>query len=100
LLSDVPSERKSDFVPRVITKNAFPDIEAVKLKRGTGGRSSFNGQIVTIFGGSGFLAKYLVNKVAKVGAQVIIPYRGDHMDVIHLKLTGDLGQVLFFVSIF
>jgi NADH dehydrogenase (ubiquinone) 1 alpha subcomplex subunit 9 len=36
--------------------------------------------------------------LAKVGAQVIIPYRGDHLEVIRLKLCGDLGQILFFVS--
>jgi hypothetical protein len=98
LLSDVPSERKADFVPRVISKEVFPDVEVSKLKRGTGGRSSFNGQIVTVFGGGGFLGKYVINKLAKVGAQVIIPYRGDHLEVIRLKLCGDLGQILFFVS--
>jgi len=27
---------------------------------------------------------------------VVIPYRGDHYDVLRLKLVGDLGQVLFF----
>lgn len=27
--------------------------------------------------------------------QIIIPYRGDHYDVLRLKLVGDLGQVLF-----
>jgi NADH dehydrogenase (ubiquinone) 1 alpha subcomplex subunit 9 len=96
LLSDVPSERKADFVPRVISKEVFPDVETLKLKRGTGGRSSFNGQIVTVFGGGGFLGKYVINKLAKVGAQVIIPYRGDHLEVIRLKLCGDLGQILFF----
>lgn len=26
---------------------------------------------------------------------MIFPYRGDHYDVLHLKVTGDLGQVLF-----
>lgn len=26
---------------------------------------------------------------------MIIPYRGDHYDVLRLKLVGDLGQVLF-----
>ena len=28
--------------------------------------------------------------------QVIVPYRGDHYDVLRLRLVGDLGQVLFF----
>lgn len=28
---------------------------------------------------------------------MILPYRGDHGEAIRLKLTGDLGQVLFHV---
>jgi NADH dehydrogenase (ubiquinone) 1 alpha subcomplex subunit 9 len=28
--------------------------------------------------------------------QIIVPYRGEHYDVLRLKLVGDLGQVLFF----
>lgn len=27
--------------------------------------------------------------------QLILPYRGDHYDVLRLRLVGDLGQVLF-----
>jgi len=27
--------------------------------------------------------------------QLILPYHGDHYDALHLKLVGDLGQVLF-----
>ncbi|KAG8243507.1 NADH dehydrogenase [ubiquinone] 1 alpha subcomplex subunit 9, mitochondrial [Homalodisca vitripennis] len=65
------------------------------LKRGTGGRSSFNGVVATVFGASGFLGRYVCNKLGKVGSQLIIPYRGDHYDVLRLKLCGDLGQVLF-----
>lgn len=30
-----------------------------------------------------------------MGSQVIIPYRGTEYDVGHLKLMGDLGQVLY-----
>lgn len=29
-----------------------------------------------------------------MGSQVIVPYRGDGMNVRHLKLAGDLGQVV------
>lgn len=35
----------------------------------------------------------------KIGSQIIIPYRGDQTYIERLRLTGDLGQVLFFVSI-
>lgn len=34
----------------------------------------------------------------KEGAQVIIPYRADPYEVRHLRVAGDLGQILFFVS--
>ncbi|XP_023247663.1 NADH dehydrogenase [ubiquinone] 1 alpha subcomplex subunit 9, mitochondrial isoform X2 [Copidosoma floridanum] len=65
------------------------------LKRGTGGRSSFNGIVCTIFGASGFIGKHVVGRLGRIGTQMIIPYRGDHYDVARLKVCGDLGQVLF-----
>lgn len=67
------------------------------LKRGTGGRSSFNGYVATVFGATGFIGRYLVNELGKCGTQVIIPYRSepDDYSVKKLKLCGDLGQILF-----
>lgn len=65
------------------------------LKRGTGGRSSFNGTIATVFGCSGFIGRYVCNRLGQSGTQMILPYRGDHYDVLRLKVCGDLGQVLF-----
>lgn len=65
------------------------------LKRGTGGRSSFNGLVVTVFGSTGFLGRHVVNKLGKIGSQVICCYRGDSYDVRPLKPCGDLGQILF-----
>ncbi|ODM88380.1 NADH dehydrogenase [ubiquinone] 1 alpha subcomplex subunit 9, mitochondrial, partial [Orchesella cincta] len=58
--------------------------------------SSFNGIVATVFGVSGFVGKYVANKLGKFGTQVIVPYRGDHYDVLRLRLVGDLGQVLHF----
>ncbi|XP_059174175.1 NADH dehydrogenase [ubiquinone] 1 alpha subcomplex subunit 9, mitochondrial-like [Physella acuta] len=66
------------------------------MKRGTGGRSSFSGIVATVFGASGYLGKYVCNKLGKIGSQIIIPYRGDQTYIERLRLTGDLGQVLFF----
>ncbi|XP_028134729.1 NADH dehydrogenase [ubiquinone] 1 alpha subcomplex subunit 9, mitochondrial [Diabrotica virgifera virgifera] len=65
------------------------------LKRGTGGRSSFNGIVATVFGATGFLGRYVCNRLGKIGSQIIIPYRGDNYEPFRLKLVGDLGQVYF-----
>ncbi|KAI7903935.1 uncharacterized protein BX663DRAFT_470943 [Cokeromyces recurvatus] len=62
------------------------------IKYGLGGRSSTNGHIATVFGCTGFLGRYVVNKLAKQGTQVVIPFR-DSDEARHLKVTGDLGQI-------
>jgi len=59
----------------------------------TGGRSSVSGITATVFGASGFLGKYVVNQLGKIGSRVIVPHRGDEVDVRHLKLAGDLGMM-------
>ena len=33
-------------------------------------------------------------EAARIGSQVFTPYRGDGLEVRHLKLMGDLGQVV------
>lgn len=65
------------------------------LKYGAGGRNSFNGNVVTVFGGTGFLGRYVINRLAKVGTQIVIPYRGSEDDVRYIRLMGDLGQIVF-----
>lgn len=37
---------------------------------------------------------------AKMGSQVLVPFRGSEDSHRHLKLMGDLGQVLFFISLY
>lgn len=59
-----------------------------------GGRQSVSGIVATVFGGSGFLGRYIVNNLGRIGSQVVTPYRGDGMNVRHLKLAGDLGQIV------
>ncbi|KAF9885171.1 hypothetical protein FE257_000620 [Aspergillus nanangensis] len=59
-----------------------------------GGRSSLGGHTATVFGATGFLGRYIVNRLAKQGCTVIVPYR-EEMAKRHLKVTGDLGRVNF-----
>jgi len=65
-------------------------MSSVSLKPG---RSSVSGITATIFGASGFLGKYVVNKFGRIGSKSVLPYRGDEVDVRHLKLAGDLGVI-------
>jgi NAD(P)-dependent dehydrogenase (short-subunit alcohol dehydrogenase family) len=59
--------------------------------------SSVSGHVATVFGCTGFLGRYLVNRLAQKGTQVIVPYR-DEDEKRHLKVMGDLGQIVPMVS--
>ncbi|XP_011501325.1 PREDICTED: NADH dehydrogenase [ubiquinone] 1 alpha subcomplex subunit 9, mitochondrial [Ceratosolen solmsi marchali] len=82
-------------------RNSSNDIKILKnpttasLPRGTGGRSSFNGKVCTIFGCTGFLGKYIISPLAKTGTQIIIPHCGNNYEAARLKVNGDLGQIIF-----
>lgn len=58
---------ESSSEPHVLKNTALS-----QLKRGTGGRSSFNGVVATVFGATGFLGGNLINKLGKIGTQVHI----------------------------
>ncbi|CAJ1968251.1 unnamed protein product [Sphenostylis stenocarpa] len=64
------------------------------VRKGTGGRSSVSGIIATVFGATGFLGRYVVQHLAKMGSQVLVPFRGSEDCPRHLKLMGDLGQIV------
>ncbi|KAF2664913.1 NAD(P)-binding protein [Microthyrium microscopicum] len=53
-----------------------------------------SGHTATVFGAAGFLGRYIVNRLARQGCTVVIPYREEMMKR-HLKVTGDLGRVIF-----
>lgn len=60
----------------------------------SGGRSSVSGVIATVFGATGFLGRYVVNSLGRHGSQVVIPFRGEESSYNHLKVMGDLGQIV------
>lgn len=66
---------------------------AIRYGPPTGGRSSDSGRTVAVFGSTGFLARYLIQKLARQGTQVIVPYR-DEDEKRRLRPCGDLGQIV------
>lgn len=63
------------------------------ISYGPPGYSAVSGHVVTVFGCTGFLGRYLVSKLARMGTQVVVPYR-DEDEKRHLKPMGDLGQIV------
>ncbi|GAV84034.1 Epimerase domain-containing protein [Cephalotus follicularis] len=77
-----------DHGSTLVTRGASPI-----LRKGTGGRSSVSVIIAAVFGATGFLGRYLVQQLAKMGTQVLLPLLGCEDSTRHLKLMGDLGVV-------
>jgi uncharacterized protein YbjT (DUF2867 family) len=48
----------------------------------------------TVFGATGFLGRYVVNHIAKSGSRMILPSRCNENARQHLKVMGDLGQIV------
>lgn len=79
-------------------KRAYHDLVTLPgqkpvVSQGPPGYSAVSGHVVTVFGCTGFLGRYLVSKLAKMGTQVIIPYR-DEDEARIFKPMGDLGQIV------
>lgn len=98
------------------------------VPRGKGGRSSSSGVAATVFGATGFLGRYVVNRLGeskyyssphsliyhpllfhwfeklcgfilgRIGSQIVIPHRCDQYDLMYLRPMGDLGQIIFMVN--
>jgi len=84
-----------DNLPINMGLNEVKSLRLTDMRRGGGGRSSFSGIVATVFGAQGFVGGPTVNRLAKEGSQVIVPYRGDVYHLRELRLLGDLGQVIF-----
>ena len=55
---------------------------------------SFKSPIITIFGGTGFLGRYIVNRLAKSGYIINVVTRFPN-EAIFLKTSGNVGQINF-----
>lgn len=87
--SSIP-RRNDDFSMK--TADAKP-LRVIPLR--IGGRQSVSGIIATVFGATGFMGRYVVSDLGRIGSQVIVPFRStDGMNARHLKLAGDLGQIV------
>ncbi|KAJ1444828.1 hypothetical protein M885DRAFT_493170 [Pelagophyceae sp. CCMP2097] len=62
------------------------------LEFGAGGRQSNSGLHVSLFGGTGFLGRYVTAELGQVGARVLAGNRGCEMDTRHLKVSFDHGR--------
>ncbi len=52
-----------------------------------------HGKVVTVFGGSGFIGRHLVGRLAERGATIRVPTR-DPNRAVHLKPLGEVGQIV------
>uniref|UniRef100_A0A4W3IGC7 NADH dehydrogenase [ubiquinone] 1 alpha subcomplex subunit 9, mitochondrial n=1 Tax=Callorhinchus milii TaxID=7868 RepID=A0A4W3IGC7_CALMI len=104
-LFSLGADNKANVLPYLlrITLDFVVTVESIRIQkrklhqaiipRGKGGRSSFSGIVATVFGATGFLGRYVVNRLGRIGSQIVIPYRCDPYDTMHLKPMGDLGQI-------
>jgi len=74
-----------------LSPESFGEVEA---------RTPIGGTVATVFGCTGFLGRYVVNMLGRLGVQVVIPYRAEEKAYDHLKVMGDVGQIVpFFFSV-
>ena len=94
----VPQASRPMHLAKLAQRRWLQDITITRtgkpIIRVQGGRSSLGGHTATVFGATGFLGRYIVQRLARQGCTVVVPYR-EEMEKRHLKLTGDLGRVIF-----
>ncbi|KAI4208705.1 MAG: hypothetical protein LQ348_000026 [Seirophora lacunosa] len=75
---------------QTVCKRGLQDVSITRtgrpIIRVQGGRSALGGHTATVFGATGFLGRYIVHR--------LVPFR-EEMAKRHLKVTGDLGRVVF-----
>lgn len=93
-LSPPATARIQPHVQRRFIQDVYVTRTGSPIIKVQGGRSSLGGHTATVFGATGFLGRYIVNRLARQGCTVVVPYR-EEMAKRHLKVTGDLGRVVF-----
>ncbi|KAJ5744248.1 NADH-ubiquinone oxidoreductase 40 kDa subunit [Penicillium manginii] len=81
-------------IPRVQVQFQRRNIQDVAISRTGRPILKVQGHTATVFGATGMLGRYIVNRLASQGCNVVVPYR-EEMAKRHLKVTGDLGRVTF-----
>ena len=69
----------------VVVKGQDDNLAA--YRRGKGGRASFSGIVATVFGASGFLGRYVLNHLGKMGSQV-----SSGFDTVLADVMEDMGD--------
>ncbi|KAJ4348302.1 Protein-lysine N-methyltransferase efm5 [Didymosphaeria variabile] len=96
--AQIPSTMRAANLPTVCRRYLNQDVRITRTGKPiltvAGGRSSLGGYTATVFGATGFLGRYIVNRLARSGCTVIVPFR-EEMAKRHLKVAGDLGRVVF-----
>ena len=85
-----------EFVPGLSLERQPVHVDPMrpgKPRMGGHNRNADSGQVITVFGASGMLGRYVVNLLGKTGHTCIIPFRGDDQEVRHLQLMGDYGRI-------
>lgn len=87
--------RTGSIAVRQFSDDALATLKAqTHISVNAGGRQSISGITATCFGASGFLGSQVVQKLGRVGSDVIVPYRGDGNNIRKLKVMGDLGKIV------
>lgn len=73
--------------------SALSNATKAKLRSMKGTRNDASGVTATIFGCTGFLGRYVVSELGRMGVTCVLPYRGDETEVRDLKVMADLGNI-------
>ncbi|KAF2470315.1 NADH-ubiquinone oxidoreductase-like protein 40 kDa subunit [Lindgomyces ingoldianus] len=98
LTAQLLASTRISTLPKICQRNLNSDVRITRTGKPiltvSGGRSSLGGYTATVFGATGFLGRYIVNRLAQSGCTVVVPFR-EEMAKRHLKVSGDLGRVVF-----